>query len=487
MGAEPGQVVIVGGGIAGLTAAHRLSRDALDGGPRPRITLIEAEPRLGGKILTERVAGLVIEGGPDSFLSAKPAATRLCEELGLGDRLIGTREQGGGTSILRGARLEPLPEGITMLVPTKLRPLLRSRLLSNRAKLRMALEVFIPPRRDDSDESVASFVRRRFGDEAFERMAQPLLSGIYAGDAEQLSLAATFPRLRETERTHGSLVRGMLAQRREAGSRPAPSAPAGQQRSAFLSLRGGLGELVGALVAALDGVDVRTATIARAIEPRVGGGYRVRLADGATVDADALLLATPAWVTADLVKDFAPELAAALRGIPYVSTATITLGYRRAEVERPGAGRGFVIPRVENRELTAVTWVSNKFAGRAPNDIAIVRGFVGRAGREGAADLPDELLLRLVTEELREILGLTASPLLTRIYRWHRALPQYVLGHGERLAVIDRALDDLPGLLLLGAAYRGVGIPDCIQSGGDAAARALAHLRGVAAPSVTTA
>ncbi|MFO7271125.1 MAG: protoporphyrinogen oxidase [Sphaerobacter thermophilus] len=470
-----GRVAIIGGGIAGLAAAYRL-RQADSG---LALTLVEADTRLGGKIRTERMEGLVIEAGPDSFLASKPAAAALCEVLGLGDRIVSTTRESGGTYILHRGRLEPLPEGITMLVPTKVRPLLRSRLLSTRGKLRLATEYFRRPRLDDADESVASFVRRRFGDEVFDHMAQPLLSGIYAGDAEQLSLLATFPRLRETELRYGSLIRGMLAQRRAA---PPPPPGGGQPRGAFLSLRDGLGELIDALVASLDGIDWRVGVAAVAVEP-VNGGWIVHLADGSAVAADAVLLATPAWATADLVAGIDEELAELLRGIPYVSTATISLAYRREDVGQVGVGRGFVIPRIEGRELTAVTWASSKFPHRAPEDLVLLRAFVGSAGREEAVDLPDDQLLDLVRRELREILGMDATPVLTYIHRWYRALPQYVLGHLERVEAIDRRLEQHPGLLLLGAAYRGVGIPDCIVSGERAAARALAYLAGAAEPS----
>jgi oxygen-dependent protoporphyrinogen oxidase len=465
----PEHVVIIGGGISGLVAAYRLQQARNDS---LRVTLLEASDRLGGKILTDRFDGLTIEGGPDSFLSSKPAALNLCEDLAVSDRLIGTTESGGGTYILSHGRLEPLPEGITMLVPTRLRPLLRSRLLTLRGKLRMGLDFAIPRRRDDGDESVGHFVRRRLGPDAFERMAQPLLSGIYAGDAEQLSLLATFPRLRDTERRYGSLTRGMLAQRRQARQ----TASNGPRRSAFMSLQGGTAELTDALVMALEQIDLRTSTAANRIEQAVDGRFAVVTASGDRIDADALILATPAYASADLLRTFDPWLADLLNRIPYVSTATITLGYRTADLNPQSAGRGFVIPLVENRELTAVTWATNKFAGRAPDGIALVRGFVGRAGREAVVDLPDNELLALMRRELREILGLDAEPVVARVYRWRRALPQYVLGHLDLMRQIDQRLEALPGIQLCGSAYRGVGIPDCIESGQAAAARTLANL-----------
>jgi len=463
------RVVIIGGGISGLVAAYRLqqaARDDLD------ITLLEASDRLGGKIQTDRFDGLTIEGGPDSFLSSKPAALDLCEEIGLSDHLIGTTESGGGTYILSHGRLEPLPEGITMLVPTRLRPLLRSRLLSLRGKLRMGLDFVIPRRRDEADESVGHFVRRRLGNEAFERMAQPLLSGIYAGDAEQLSVFATFPRLRDAERRYGSLTRGMLAQRRQARQ----TTPAGPRRSAFMSLQSGTGELIDTLVATLERVDLRTSTGASQIERLDDGRYAVTTSSGDRIDTDAVILAAPAYASAELMRPLDKSLADLLNRIPYVSTATITLGYRTADFNQQSAGRGFVIPRVENRELTAVTWATNKFVGRAPDDIGLVRGFVGRAGREAVVDLPDDELLALVRCELREILGIDAEPVVARIYRWRRALPQYNLGHLDLLRQIDDRLAQLPGVQLCGSAYRGVGIPDCIQSGQAAAERTLVTL-----------
>ncbi|HET7036128.1 MAG TPA: protoporphyrinogen oxidase [Thermomicrobiaceae bacterium] len=457
--------VVVGGGISGLTAAFRLAAR-----PGQRVTLLEADARLGGKIRTERDDGYVIEAGPDSFLAAKPAALALCRELGLEKHVIGTLPDGGGTFILRAGRLEPLPEGITLLVPTKLGPLLRSRLLSPRGKLRLGLDLLLPPRRDDGDESVAAFVRRRLGREAFERMAQPLLSGIYAGDAEQLSILSTFPRLRETERRHGSLIRGMLAQRRAA---PAPSNAA---RSGFLSLEGGLQDLVDTLADRLTGcenVDVRTGTAATGIAARPDGGYALTLGNGERLEADAVLVATPADAASALLAGIDPALAAALAEIPYVSSATVALAYPRAAVAGLGGGRGFVVPQVEGRELTAVTWVTGKFAGRAPEGMALVRGFVGRAGQEAAVRLPDDELIALVRRELRDILGLAAEPARAWVARWERAMPQYVLGHQERLARIEARVAAHPGLALLGAAYRGVGIPDCIQSGEEAAQRVV--------------
>jgi protoporphyrinogen/coproporphyrinogen III oxidase len=465
-------VVIVGGGIAGLAAAWRLQQLRGESDAEYRITLLEASDHLGGKLQTEQVDGLTLESGPDSFLSYKPAGIQFARELGIENRIIGTRDTGDGTFILRDGRLEPLPEGITMLVPTKVKPLARSRLLSARGKARMAAEYFVPPKDSDEDESIGSFITRRLGREAFEHMAQPLLSGIFAGDADQLSLGATFPRLRDIERKHGGLIRGMLQQRREAGSQANSQKPA---YPPFVSFAGGMGELPAAITERLSGVETHTGkTVSRA--EKAGNGYTIRFPDGEEMSADAVLLATPAYASADLLSVLDGELSALLRRIPYVSSATISLAYRQSDIGGRQTGRGFVIPHVENRELTAVTWASNKFDGRAPEDMSLLRTFVGRAGREGAVNLPDDDLLTLVRRDLSEILGIEAEPVLSRIYRWHGAMPQYVLGHVDRLQQIDHYIERHPGLALLGAAYRGVGIPDCIESGNRAAETAHTHL-----------
>ncbi len=471
---ERDDVVIVGGGIAGLAAAWRLQQLREEHGIDVRIRLFEASDRLGGKLQTEHTDGLVLEAGPDSFLSYKPAAIQLARELGIEDRVIGTRDTGHGTFILRDGRLEPLPEGITMMVPTKLGPLLRSRLLTTRGKLRMAAEYLVPPDEDDGDEPIGAFVRRRLGREAFEHMAQPLLSGIFAGDADQLSLNATFPRLRDIERQHGGLVRGMLAQRRESAANPPASQP---KLTPFASFQDGMGSLPEAIAERLSGVDVHTGTSVRAIVPGPDR-HVIHLCDGETVAASHVLLATPAYESADLLALADGELSALLRRIPYVSTATVSLAFRESDIPGDQVGRGFVIPHVENRELTAVTWSSNKFPGRAPQGVALLRAFVGRAGREAIVASPDDDLLQVVRTELREILGIEAAPEVHRVNRWWRAMPQYVVGHLERLSIIDQRIGRLPGVQLLGAAYRGVGIPDCIESGNLSAQTALDRILG---------
>ena len=457
-------VVVVGGGIAGLAAAHRLTR--LD--PPVAITLVEAEGRPGGKILTERVDGFLIEGGPDSFLSSKPRGVGLCADLGLAEQLRGTIPRRHRAFVLHGDRLHPLPEGLTGLVPTRLGPMLRTGLLSPRGKARLALDYLLPVRRDDDDESLAAFVRRRLGTEVYERLVEPLMAGIYAGDGDRLSLAATFPQLRRGEREHGSLIKGVLAAKRQSiatGAAPPPP---------FVTPAGGLGELVDALVQHLRvaGVRLGLGTPAAALSVLAEGDepvHRVILEGGEPLEADAVILATPAFATAELVDDVDPILAATLRAIPYVSSAIITVAFPRSGVPHPLDGHGYVIPRVTGRPILACTWTSAKWSDRAPGGAALFRVFAGRDGQEEALAGSDDDLLALARAELHATLGVTLAPVLARVQRWPRGMPQYTLGHLDRLATIERRLAALPGLVVAGNAYRGVGIPDSIAAGEAAA------------------
>jgi oxygen-dependent protoporphyrinogen oxidase len=458
-------VLIVGGGIAGLSAAYGLAESAASRDSPPQCTLVEAAPRLGGKILTERVGGFVIEGGPDSFLSQKPWGIVLCRRLGLADRVIGTNQDRRKTYVYVKGRLVELPEGLALGVPTRLGPFLRSGLLSWNGKLRLGAELLIPRRRERGDESLGAFFRRRLGNEALERIIEPLMTGIYAGDADSLSIQATFPRFPEMERQTGSIVRALLGSwRRHQG--------AGPGGSPFVTLQGGLSEMVQALTARLGPLRVLTGSRVRAV--RVSGvprGYEVVLEGTAPLAVDALILATPAYDAATLLEPLDGKLSALLRGIPYASTATISLGYRRPDFSHCLDGYGFVVPRIEGRALLAVTWTSSKWSHRAPDDAVLLRAYVGGAGREAVLEQSDDGLVSLVRAELRAMMGITEEPVLARVYRWPRAMPQYLVGHLERLAAIDERLARWPGLFLTGAGYRGVGIPDCIHDGLDMAER----------------
>ncbi|HEX9870010.1 MAG TPA: protoporphyrinogen oxidase, partial [Candidatus Tectomicrobia bacterium] len=437
---------------------------------------------LGGVILTERLDGFVIEAGPDSLLTQKPWGLQLCQSLGLGDRLVGTDDRQRTVYILWGGRLQPLPAGLALIVPTRLGPLLRNPLLSWSGKIRMGLEYLLPPRPSDGDESLAGFVRRRLGGEALDKIAEPLLAGIYAGSAQNMSLLATFPRLRELEVTHGGLIRGMLAQRRTL--RQTLSVTSTHPTALFMAPRGGMAEIVEALVSRLDQVALQLGTTVQRVIPHGNGaagaqGYAVHLERATTLQAEAVVFATPAPITAGLVEGFHPRLAEALRAIPYVSSATISLAYRRRDVPHPLDGFGFLVGKHEGRRITAASWSSSKFPHRAPADHVLIRSFVGGVRGEELVRRDDAALIQLVCEELGAILGITTAPVLARVYRWERANPQYLVGHLERIEAMEQQLASYPGLFLAGSAYRGVGVPDCIHQGVLTAERVLTSLAPV--------
>jgi oxygen-dependent protoporphyrinogen oxidase len=468
------KLAVVGGGISGLAAAHRAVELARERGLALELTLLEARDRLGGTIETERADGFVIEAGPDSFISEKPWALALCRRLDLEDRLVRTDDRYRRTFVWFGGRLHPLPDGFQLLAPTRLRPFLASRLFSWPGKLRMALDVLLPrggglvPRALDRDESLGSFVRRRLGAEALERVAQPLIAGIYTADPDELSLAATMPRFLDLERRERSVALALW----RAGRRVPQPGTSGARWSLFVSLRGGMGELVEALAARLPAGAVllkqRVAGITRA-----GGGWRLDTGSGDSVNADAVIVATESHVASRLLRYVDPAAASLLAEVSYASSATVTVAYRRADIPHPLEGFGFVVPRVERRALLACTFSSVKYPGRAPEGLALLRCFLGGALDEGALERSDDELAATARAELRDALGIAAEPILVRVRRWPHAMPQYRVGHLDRVDAIERALGRLPGLVVAGSGYRGVGISDCVRSGEAAAARVL--------------
>lgn len=463
-------MVVVGGGIAGLSAAYALSQSD---GPPIACTLVEGDSRLGGKILTEQVEGFVIEGGPDSFLSQKPWGIELCRKLGLEDRLIGTNPDTRRTFVYSRGRLEELPEGLALGFPTRLGSFVRSGLLSWPGKLRLGAEIFVPRRREEGDESLGGFFRRRLGDEALERIIEPLMTGIYAGDADRLSILATFPRFPEMEREHGSLVRSMLGARRRRTASDRGEAP---RWTPFVTLRGGLSELVRTLAGRLSAVKVCVGRRVTAVRRcGTGRGYEVLVEGDSSLKADAVVLATPAFGAASLLEPLDGTVAGLLEGIPYASTATVTLGYRREGFSHDLVGYGFVMPRIEGRTLLAATWSSSKWDHRAPDGSVLIRCYIGGAGRETALERSDEELVELARADLRHVMGVMEKPALVRVFRWPRAMPQYLVGHLDRLAAIEARLQGLPGVFVAGAGYRGVGVPDCIRDGLGAAERVRAY------------
>ncbi len=474
-GSSP-HVVIVGGGITGLSAAFYLQRTAGAAGLPLRYTLVEAAPRLGGKLYTEQidapepgVGSFLIEGGPDSFVTTKPWGLELVRELGLEDQLIGTDPRRRRVYVLVHSKPCPMPEGMQLGVPTRWLPFLRSPVLSPLGKLRVALDLVIPPRRGDGDETLGGFIRRRLGAEALDRIAEPLLAGIYNAESDRQSLLATFPQFRQMELRYGSLIRGMQAARARAAGRPGGSA--------FVTLRGGMGELAAALVARLEGQVLAGRRVEGiAYRPDAAQPYQVHLDDGEQLLADVVILAAPARAAAALVEPVQPALAAALRAIRSVSTGTVALVYRGPAPAAFQDGYGLIIPRSEGRRINAITLVSHKFEGRAPEGYLLVRAFVGGSRNPQALSLDDEQLVALVREELEGTLGLHDEPLLARVYRWPEGSPQYDTGHLDRVAALEAQCP--PGLFLAGSSYRGVGIPDCVRQGKERAEQVLRYLQG---------
>ena len=477
---NPRTVAIVGGGISGLATAFALHERAAASGIPIRCTVVDAASDWGGKIVTHRVGDLVTEAGPDSFLSQKPAGLELCAKLGLTDQLINTNETNKRACVFSQGRLRELPEGLVVIAPNQLGPFLRSGLLSWAGLARMGLDLVMPVKRSSGDESLAGFFRRRMGRQAFERMLEPLMAGIYAGDAEQMSVQATFPRFVELEQQYGSVIRGMMAARK-AGSSATRSGP---KRTMFVSLKNGLSDLVTALVCRLteQGVRLRGGSVVDALRVRSHQPgrwmYDVILNDGSALSVDSLVLATPAYVSAELVRPLTPIAGGLLEMIPYASTATIAMAYPRAAVAGAAEGFGFVVPRAEGRDLIAATWTSLKWPHRAPADQLLVRCYVGGVGREAILQLDDQALVARVREELASMCGVTAEPGYVEVNRWIKAMPQYTLGHLDRLNQIEAALSRYGGLILTGAGYRGVGIPDCIRDGAVAAERVVRFLSG---------
>jgi oxygen-dependent protoporphyrinogen oxidase len=459
-------IVVIGGGIAGLSAAYYASKIA-----DTQVTLLESSARWGGKITTDRVpfsdGQFIIEGGPDTFLATKPWGVALCKELGLDERLHGTNPYKKNTYVLNRNRLLPLPDGLAMMIPTNIEAILRSRLVSWVSKARMGLDFILPPKFLNGDESLGTFVSRRLGREAYENLIEPLMSGIYAGDGDQLSLASTFPYLRDLELKYGSLARGALKMRAQSNGKAVQGS-----RSAFLTPTTGLAEIVEKLVENLESknVNLRLNTTASRITT-YQLLYQIELQTGEILEADSIILATPAFVSGQILSSLDPSLASDLQTIPYASTATVSLAYKQQDVPRELDGYGYVIPRREGRGALACTWTSTKFPHRAPEGYVLIRVFVGRAGQ----DIPwnENDLLALAKEELHLTLGISTDPILQRVFLWDRAMPQYNLGHPEILKRIDAALEKHSGLALAGNGYRGIGIPDCIHSGQLAVERIL--------------
>jgi protoporphyrinogen/coproporphyrinogen III oxidase len=455
------RIAIIGGGISGLSAAFELEQRRR-AGQGLEYVVFESSARFGGVIASERVDGCVVEAGPDSFLAEKPWAAELCRQLGLEGQLIGSNDWLRRTYIVAKNRLVPLPDGLMFLVPTEMIATLTSPLFSLRTKARIAQEWLRPPRKAEGDESVASLVKRHYGSEMVERLADPLLAGVYGGEASQLSARAVLPRLVEMEAAQGSLGRAMMARRR-AGRRDQSVPPI------FSSLKDGMQQLVDALIERLPASSLRANTAVRSVLPP-GGKWRV-CRESSTEQFDAVIFATSAPGTASLLQGNTSALRKELQGISYSSSVTVALGYGKEVRSSLPPGFGLLSPRSENKRMLAATFVHNKFPHRAPEDRALIRCFLGGVRDEAVLQLGDEEILGIVREELRQLLGVTAEPRFTRVYKWRSAMAQYQVGHLGRLDRIERLRQQLPGLALAGNGYRGIGVPDCILSGKEAAAQ----------------
>lgn len=455
------QVVIIGGGISGLSTAYYLAKGGRDS------TIVESRPRLGGVIQTERVEGCTIEAGPDSFLSAKPAALDLIRDLGLASDVIGSNDHLRVTFVRRNGRLVPLPDGLMMMVPTKIMPLVTTSLVSWSTKIRMGMELLRAPKPRPGDESVAEFIQEHYGAEAVDYLAEPLLSGIYGGNPKELSVRSVLPRFVDLANQYGSLTRGVLAERAKAKARSnANSVPL------FRTLKGGLGQMVDAVAAAIHGKTEVRAARAQSVE-QTSDGFRVRL-DGDWLDAGSLVLACEAHSATALLGPVDGRISELLAAVPYSSSMTVALGFDARDFDRLPEGFGFLVPKKERRRLVACTWVGTKFSHRVPDGQVVARCFLGGMDDAGILGESDDVIVAAVTAELQEIAGIAARPRFSRIFRWPRSMAQYPVGHPDRMRELESRLAALPGLHLAGNAYHGIGIPDCIRMGRAAAERILA-------------
>lgn len=461
------RIAIVGTGISACACAVALREKGIE------FEMFEKGAIPGGKLLTEQVDGFTVEAGPDSFLPEKFWTVDLIRKVGLEKELLTTNEEHKGTFIYSDGRLHRLPEGVMLMVPTMFMPLARSSLISLPGKLRMGAELFVPRKHNGSDESLARFVTRRLGKECLEKIAEPLVAGIHTSNPDNMSVKAIFPRFIDMEQKHGSLILGMLRAMRSA--RPGGRSANGTM-TYFMSLKGGMQQLVDGCVRFIGRDSIRTASEVKQITKTATGFHLTT--GGDTKPFDCVIVDAPAFVTASLVRGMAPDLAQCLSAIEWSSTATISLALDAKDVPHELPGFGFIVPRKENRRVNAATWSSIKWSFRAPVGRLLVRCFVGGGHHEELVAYEDDRLRGIVLEELRDIAGITATPLFTKIYRWPRSMPRYTVGHLDRVAAIEGALRAYPGLFLTGCSYKGIGIGDCVKSGFETADRIGVSIHG---------
>lgn len=467
---SPLHIAVVGGGISGLAAAHRL----VELSPGVTVTLLEAGPRLGGTLQTEERDGFLVERSADNFITNVPWGIDLCRRLGIADELQSTDETRRRALVVCEGRLEPVPEGFVLMSPGRVWPVVTTPILSIAGKLRLAWELFVPPRTDTSDESLASFATRRLGQEAYERLVQPLIGGIYTADPHKLSMAATLPRFQQMEREHGSLLRA--AMRTPANESEAKES--GARYGMFVAPKSGMARIVGAIAERLPPGTIRLNTPIAGIRQAEGGGWQIVPAGHEPpLACDAVIVALPAPAAAKLLGEVDAGLPQLLGRIAYAGASLVITAHRREHVKHPLDGFGFVVPAIEHRKILACSFTSVKFPGRAPEGTVLLRTFVGGALQPELAELPDARLKRLVLDELRDLLGIHREPLWSEVARWESAMPQYHVGHVERMATLRQEVERYPGLELCGNAYEGVGVPACIHSGEQAAERVLTAAR----------
>jgi oxygen-dependent protoporphyrinogen oxidase len=461
------RVAVIGGGISGLAAVYRLRELSIETGQSVDVQLYEANDRLGGTIHTIQQDGFLMEGGPDSFITQKPAGLALCRRLGIENELIQTNPECRRTLIVFKGQLHPIPEGFLMLAPTRLWPFVTSKLFSWPGKLRMGLDLILPRKHhgEEGDESLASFVRRRFGAEALERVAQPLVGGIYTADPEKLSLRTTMPRFLDLELKYRSLIRGMRAGIKMMKS---TGGDAGARYSLFVSFPKGMTHLVDEIASRLPVGSVHTDAAVTHVT-RDGEKWRIERDRAPAAVADAVILTCPAYASGEMVRHFDPLLADDLGSIEYASSATLSLAFNADQVTRQLDGFGFVVPDIEKRSLIAATFSSVKFAGRAPDGQVLMRAFLGGATAPEVYHMDDEALREAVLRDLQDLIGVQGEPVFTHLYRWPRSMPQYPVGHLDTIRRIHGQLARHPGLAVAGNAFGGIGIPDCIQSAEAAA------------------
>lgn len=468
---EHKRAIVIGGGITGLSAAHRLKCEAAERGIPLEVTLLEASNRVGGVIQTESRDGFIVEYGPDAFITSKPWGKALCEELCISDKLIGTNPKVRRSFVVRKGKLLPVPEGFYMMAPGSFGPFVNTPIFSLSGKFRIGLDLFIPRRSDADDESVADFVRRRLGKQAFERIAQPMIGGIYTSDAENLSLDATFPRFLEMEREHGSIIKALLAQKRKAAQ--TSRGTSGARYSLFQSFAAGMQTLTDTLAERLSDCIRLQKSVTTIKRKDSGVGWVVCFDDGEKLEADLICVALPAHQTAKLISTVSPSLAERLSTIPYKSSITVNLAFRREDVSHPLNGMGFVVPITEGLNIVGCSFSSLKFENRAPTGQVLLRAFVGENTNLVNESMDSGKLVTTVLKEVTDLLGIRNEPIFSVVSRHTNAMAQYIVGHKKVISGIDEIVEHFPGLALAGNAYHGIGIPDCINSGQQAALKLI--------------